>query len=594
MLSVGNPGSGKSVLASLVLQKLYSSSAGATICYYFFHKADRGTDRFISACRAILLQIVHTHRRSCELVDLFSFCLTESNYGQSTASSDELADLVAQSTRLLGRVIFVIDGLDECPDGELLQSLIQKLAANDSTKSIVFSRPAVSWLRTSIPDHMRINIKRRNTPDIRRYLKTNLSHDAQRTLLLEESASDYSLNTLAECADGMFLWARLFMGLIRSNALTPKRRQGLISKASLLEFKDLDKLYSMIFALIRSTDEYSQQLAKHVFLWLVHSKRRLTTAECHQAHINTWDGFGEEYQPNAFEDSVIITCGGLVETTPVHDSLLSLSARHSFRFIHSSVQEHLLMHGGEYEHILGTSEDTRALTTPAVEAHLQMAQTCLAYLMDKMPTQWLSGRAGVHTSQVELLRDFPFSQYASFNWPFHLLSSISGVHQRISVALPNAIQEIYRSVINLVDKFFLSKLKLNVWIEACYIYESPPPSKELAQWGAGISMEYWQSILCTLPNLSCVIRDIRTFSDYLDLIEHDWGWNLRRRPGCIWEEVTAFSPSQQLAQPDTIRVCFLNSADHPGDRYSPREFSKISQSSPDSSSVVTLKIWPSK
>lgn len=107
-------------------------------------------------------------------------------------------------------------------------------------------------------------------------------------------------------------------------------------------------------------------------------------------------------------------------------------------------------------------------------------------------------------------------------------------------------------------------------------------------------MEYWQSILCTLPNLSRVIGDICTFSDYLDLIENDWGWNLRRRLGCIWEEVTVFSPSQQLARSDTIRVYFLNSADHPGDQYSPREFSKISQSSPDSTSVVTLKIWTSK
>lgn len=498
-------------------------------------------------------------------------------------------------TGLLGRVIFVIDGLDECTDEELLQSLIQNIAAADSTKLIVFSRPAVSWLRSSVPDHMRINVKRRNTPDIRRYLKANLTYDVEKGLLLEGSASDDSLDTLADCADGMFLWARLFIGLIRSNALlTPKRRQGLISEASLLEFKDLEKLYAKIFDLICSTDEYSRQLAKHVFLWLLHSKRRLTTAECHQAYINTWGVLDEEYQPNAFEDSVIITCGSLVETTPVRDSLLFLSAGHSFRFIHSSVREHLLTYWGEDEHSPGTSENTQALTTPAVEAHLRMAQACLSYLVDKMPTQWLSGRAGVHISQVQLFRDFPFSQYASLGWPFHLLSSITGVRQRVPFTLPRPIQDIYRSVVDLLDKFFLSKLKLNVWIEACYVYESPPPSKELAQWAAGMSTEYWQSILGSLPNLRRVTGDVCTFSDYLDLIENDWGWNLRRRPGCIWEEVTAFSPSQQLAQSDTIRVYFLNSADHPGDQYSPREFSKISQSSPDSTSIVTLKIWPSK
>jgi hypothetical protein len=553
MSSLGNPCSGKSVLASAVSQKLHASSAGATICYYFFHKADRGADRFISACRAILLQIIHAHRRSQELVDLLSFCLAGSNYGQATASSDELADLLAQCTRLLGRFIFLIDGIDECIDIELLQSLIRKLAATASSKLIVFGRPAVSWLRTSVPDHMRINIKRRNTPDIRRYLKTNLTHDVQRGFLTVGSASDDNLDMLAGCADGMFLWARLFMGLIRSNALTPKRRQTLISEASILAFKDHDALYSMIFALIYSTDEYFQQLAKHVFLWLLHSKRRLTTSECHQAYISTSGKFDQEYQPHIFEDSVIITCGGLVETTPVRDSFLSLSARNSSRFIHSSVQEHLLTHGGEYEHIPGMSESTLALTIPAIEAHLHISQTCLSYLMDKMPRQWLSGTVGVHTSQVQLLHDFPFSQYACLGWPFHLLSSIKDAPQHISITLPSRIQQLYRSIIELLEKFFFSKLKLNVWIEACYVYDAAPPRKELAQWVAVTSMDYWQPLLRTIPNLSHIIGDVCTFVDYLDLIENDWGWNLRRRPSCIWEEVTAFSPSQQLSQPDAIR-----------------------------------------
>src|SRR5205807_4872698 len=104
------------------------------------------------------------------------------------------------------------------------------------------------------------------TPDIRRYLKSNLTQDIEKRLLPEATASDDSLDMLTNCADGTFLWARLFIGLIRSYALTPKRRQGLISEASLLEFKDLEKLYTKIFALIYSTDEYSQQLAKHVFL----------------------------------------------------------------------------------------------------------------------------------------------------------------------------------------------------------------------------------------------------------------------------------------------------------------------------------------
>src|SRR5207248_2049973 len=160
----------------------------------------------------------------------------------------------------------------------------------------------------------------------------------QDDMLPETFDTNVHTKPLSRRADGMFLWARLLIAYLRSPALSRGDREDVVAEASLLE--GLESMYERIFALIYKGGQASCRLARLVFTWLLHSKQRLTVGELHEAYILA-KKTAKNSRKNPFDDfenAVILTCGGLVESEQIPDRVSS-SRNRCFRLIHASVRD---------------------------------------------------------------------------------------------------------------------------------------------------------------------------------------------------------------------------------------------------------------
>jgi Cdc6-like AAA superfamily ATPase len=98
--NTGNPGCGKTVLASSVIEELVEEEDSRDglneICYFFFNYNDSQSSTIEAAYRSALAQILHKSRDDSVMLDKFLFGqynMTSSS-GQKIASSTELLDLI--------------------------------------------------------------------------------------------------------------------------------------------------------------------------------------------------------------------------------------------------------------------------------------------------------------------------------------------------------------------------------------------------------------------------------------------------------------------------------------------------------------------
>lgn len=130
------------------------------------------------------------------------------------------------------------------------------------------------------------------------------------------------------------------------------------------------------------------------------------------------------------------------------------------------------------------------------------------------------------------------------------------------------------------------------WIECCYTYKHIPSLVELRNWSTQILL-LRDSLLQHYMSLSGAISEMLKFADYLEELEQDWGSSLLKTPGCIWEEVTAFSPSPLLTEASAIKFHSFESNNIPAAK-SGRIINKISQTTLDGTFSAVLSIWTSK
>lgn len=595
LTQLGNPGCGKSVLATSILDNLTSTSSSnpvtyrgpsLTVCYHFFESCIQDMETSTAACRAILAQLLQRYRTDTTFQDPFSFCMTESIHGQMIASQSELTDLLVLVCRSLGEAIFVIDGVDECVDPTVLMSLIQRITNSLPVKIIILSRPTVDSLLNKIPEFRRIPFQKRNVLDIRTYLSKELAGLVQDDMLPETFDPDFHIGPLSQRADGMFLWARLLIAYLKSPALSPGDREDVVAEACLLD--GLDSMYEKIFELICKGGPASHRLARFVFTWLLYSKQRVTVAELHEAYIRAKKSseitaLARRKAFPDFEKSVILTCGGLVESEQIRDCV-SISRNRYFRLIHASAKEYFLLCGSKQAHGHKIKEAALALTSPHSQAHLEMTSICLTYLLYDTPAQPLSGKIGGQLSKDELDQSFPLCSYAAMNWPYHLRSSC-GSTLRLSQQKKD-----YDLLFVAVDRFLNGKFNLMAWIEACHVNSFPPPTGELRKWAAAVQEAGFHGFALK-PEITIILANIPDFCQDLDKLQEQWGENLQQRPGCIWEEVTAFSPSRFLAQTNALKVEVVNA---PTEKTDLREIANISRVALGGQYIIILKVWPSR
>ncbi|OAL43415.1 hypothetical protein IQ07DRAFT_685759 [Pyrenochaeta sp. DS3sAY3a] len=583
----GNPGCGKTVLAASTIEELSdarSRSDQEPQVFYFFFKAGLTECNDPAApLRSFLAQLFHTKRNDMDIIDRFAFIMEESSLGSLVAARSALLELLQLCIDRSGNVIFVIDGVDECDDPEAVVKDLIGLSNEANVKLLMFSRPNVSALFKTVPEQQRLNIKDKNNMDIEVFVNSKLDEMVDEKLLPSNVDLPQLRDHLILGANGMFLWIRLMVSFLNSPAITRRQRSEAIM--NILTPEGLESMYDRIALLIRSGHSAERCLARHVFTWLLHAQRSLTTQEL-QVAISQNSG-SQPFDEDEFADftrGVIMSCAGLVEiqttTVPTHGSDML-----SFQFIHLSVREYLTSNEMNTNRTATCAHvSCSCITISRSESLSGLADKCLSVLSYNLPTQPLSGSLDSDTTKGQVHVMFPLVGYAICHWVDHLEQAWSHeniINGRLTVTL------------NSFQKFLSLKRTLMAFIEASYVFRTPSVTNRLDNIRRNFfALESEAGFDHDL--LSKLADDTSELARYLSVLEKEWAHQLIQSPKAIWEEVTAFTKSWLVEQTGHTQLHTLIMEPPESQSISSRYLSKISELSADGKTVAILSIWPSK
>ena len=528
-----------------------------------------------------------------DILDIYTCAMNMLSQRQPTATHAELFELLIPCYKAIDQVEVVLDATDECIDPDILVQQLHELTRIGSVKLVLFCRPTVSHLCQSVPHQNRLSLRTEcAVRDIGLYLSRKLEDLADLNYLPEECDLEDLTDRLVRGADGMFLWARLMLSYLSSPALTLWQRLDDIAEMNLPE--GLDAMYSRVVSLIMNNTQASKGLARRVITWLLYARGELAPRELEEALIA---GTGRQVKDgdkfNNLVDTVLLTCAGLVERETDRKWNTDPDDR-PFRFIHLSAAEYLRsMVNNDRADSLSTKASQSAYNLVPLEeqAHLEMASSCLQHVTFRMPAHPLSGQIGTNVVQQELQRSFPFCSYASKNWIYHMARSVAANDK--TIFRPCQLGHGYDHLIVALSSFFAQRRVVTSWVEACYVLKAPPSAEELQMWGMMV-LPLKRQLNNAPMDISELSQEAIDFVQDLMTLERLWGSKLISSPECIWDEVTAFTPSRFLQQTTTTTVQSLVSKSSPGAKSSLKEIKKISQSTADGAHVTVISVWPSK
>lgn len=584
---VGNPGSGKTVLAAATVDQLtkYTNSTEREVYYFFFRAGSPSFELRLDAYCALLLQILRRHHHSQDVLDKMAFAMAQNSSGQFNRPTEEIAfELLVMNTALVVSNGFIIlDGVDECTDAYELMTDVRALARRAGVRILLFTRPNLRALYDTVVPEMSVSITTQNSSDIETFLNQELKKLEVRGLLPRAYDSQEVLKRLVRRADGMFLWAELMMTCLRIPVLTPRRRLGMIMSTA--DPEGLDAMYDRIATIISSQSAEETNMAKRMIMMLIHASPPLSEQD-YELALNIGNGIASwdpEDRIGNFRSIVVTTCGGLVKPVLLTPTL------GSFQFIHLTTKEYFQAF---YANPQGKeSPARRLLSAPCSPSHCEIAQICLRALVNAVPGQPLHWKDPMRIESPTSHKPMPFILYASKYW----------INHATHVARLQTHQDLkgfqgYSGLIDIMNEFFCDRAAMARWVETSYTFRVTPDASRLLEWA--------QAQLGTLDpsdareELSVLTLTVaREFAYELMNLEKMWGDSLRETPSCIWDEVPGFSGSRFWTVSRSITTTSIVSDTVDGK--TPTTISdiclcKISSSVPSGESLAILTIWPSQ
>ncbi|PVH77673.1 hypothetical protein DL98DRAFT_423446 [Cadophora sp. DSE1049] len=565
-----------------------ATSPGQSPFYFFFDSLQSPASSSKSAYSAILSQILQRHSANEKLIDMFRFCMCFTTDGQPTASTREAGDLLELCLQLpeLENSVLILDGLDECDDldKEMIHSL-KNITLRTSVKSIILGRSSIQGVLKNIPGLIDIEIGVFNLDDIQEYLRGELTESVGNDILPAKLDIEVTVSRLSRRADGMFLWARLMMVYLNSPGLLVSERLEAISDVDMPE--GLERMYERILRQMSRAGKTSLRLAYHVFMCLMYARRPLTMRELEDSVVSRKKGGIDEPSrtiPN-FSDNVLSICGGFVER---HSLVVERDQPPypSFRFIHASVKEYFRTE--PQRRIDGAAVLKDSILVPlALTGNSRLAAQALEYMVYAMPKERITTST---TPSTELLVQRPLSQYATINWPQHMLATngdqvaVQGAYMQEPMA--------YAEFISALCQTLSSPSAISAWIQSCFVFQHEPPVPTLLEWVDDCTRPSfpWRKHFLQIDD---VVPEMKSLADYLDRVVREWGTHLWRDPSCIWEEIGAFMPSAFVINPRGITVR------KPVSRKAPLLLSnepihKVSRLMPNGKLDYVLSVFPTK
>ncbi|KAN0126986.1 Ankyrin repeat-containing domain protein [Russula decolorans] len=417
----GNPGSGKSILCSSIINDIESTHAAglASIAYYYFDFKDTGKQDRRGLLSSLLTQLC---MRSHPGHDILSNLYEAYDDGLRQPSEVDLIQCLKKVLALPGhgKVYMIVDALDESPNKPGIPSPREKVLQffkelvnlrHPDIRVCVTSRPEVD-IRTvlePLASHsVSLHDQAGQRSDIVNYVKSVLDSDAN---LRKWRRKDRQLviNTLSQKAIGMFRWVVCQLDTLRRCFPASIRR-------ALNELpRTLDETYERI---LLGIDEEKQEYAIRLFRCLAFSRRPLRVKELAEVIAVEFDAgriprLNVNLRPGDADKAVLSACSTLVEIIKPDGNTLYNSADRVVQFSHYSVKEFLTS-----ERLAKSMRrDLSHYHISPEPAHTVLAQNCISTLL-----QLDNDIEGIH-------RGFPLAEYASRNWFHH--AQCHGVASRI-------------------------------------------------------------------------------------------------------------------------------------------------------------------
>ncbi|KAI9673981.1 MAG: hypothetical protein M1817_002187 [Caeruleum heppii] len=355
----GDPGAGKTIMSSLVVDHLERQHGGESIgvAFLFCDYNSRDQQSATSLLETLAKQLSRTTREAMKkLTELHNRC--RANGGRPSLA--DLESLIIEICTNLKTSYVILDALDECDVNNGRRDLIPVLQrmARTSIKLLVTSRPNPSDIQSSLETACRIDIVAKDS-DVRLYVEHSLFVEEKSLLAGRVQNSDQLkrrvIDEVTKRASGMFLMAVLLLNRVRE-----QRTERKILDSLEVWSNEPEDVYRDTMNRIRGQRPNDAALGMRILQWLTHVKRPLLVYELLHALAVEWDGKGGP--PRQFDhdnildpQSMLDVCAGLV-TIEQETQII--------RLVHYTTKEYLVR------------DDNLLLQ----DAEAEIARTCLLYL----------------------------------------------------------------------------------------------------------------------------------------------------------------------------------------------------------------------
>ncbi|KAI3320814.1 hypothetical protein HD806DRAFT_537878 [Xylariaceae sp. AK1471] len=380
----GEPGSGKSVVATHLIRNL--QEMGADVCFHFFHHGRKTQQSVAGFLRQIAYQMAILHlsvRQSLYIMQEMGVAFDKDDERAIWRKlfMNEIFKMPLQKPQY-----WIIDGLDECVDSSKLFGLISKF---DSAFPIRFY--FVTRRRTDFDRHFNRLEQRlfthhiksdQSLEDIRSYIRSHAT-----MLPVDEEESGSLIDRIVKKSKGIFLWAKLALEELE-NVYSDESVDDILNEMP----EGMVSIYGRILEMMaRNTREI--KLTKAILTWVICGARSLTIHEL-QASLK----LDLATHIRSVERSIDGLCGQLLRIDQVG----------TVQVIHTTVRDFLLDHG--LDSPLAIQKD---------KGHQRLAVVCLRYLVsDEM-------RPPRNRSLVQVRSDTisAFAEYACTSFSDHVVGA---------------------------------------------------------------------------------------------------------------------------------------------------------------------------
>ncbi|THZ97806.1 ankyrin [Aureobasidium pullulans] len=409
----GDPGSGKSVAMSIIVEHLEHLRAKENIAvaytYCVYNQEHQTAANFLAS---LLAQFA---LQSAEISTDLRECWKTYHRKLAKPSSPEYVRLLRAVRGQFRKSFILVDALDEFPETER-QSLIRDLKTFTPDIQILVTSRNVPSIQSHFQDAACMQIRAREE-DVRIALVARIEDEEFLSSAVDVNPTlrDDIINAITQKTEGMFLIAELHITALSQEDNVRDVREKLENLPS-----EIADTYIQTMARIDNQKPRQAERARQVLCWLTHACRPLQVRELQQAlAVRPTD---KEFVPGGETsiDALLSYCMGLVivdKQTSEHPSdtgtgEVEYASVDIVRYVHYTAQE--------------LFNDLRCRMFP--DGHYLVAQTCLnALLLSNFNIEGCfqatsGGKIGKESSKllVQLGDTFPIIRYASQYWGDHV------------------------------------------------------------------------------------------------------------------------------------------------------------------------------